>query len=40
MQLKEIIDVSRKTIAKKILGNKYDEYEFFRKNSKKNNWRN
>lgn len=35
MQLKEIIDVSRKTIAKKILGNKYDEYEFFRKTPKK-----
>lgn len=35
MQFKEIIDVPRKTIAKKILGNKYDEYEFFRKTPKK-----
>ena len=35
MQFREIIDVSRKTIVKKILGNKYDEYEFFRKTPKK-----
>ena len=35
MQFREIIDVPRKTIAKKILGNKYNEYEFFRKTPKK-----
>ena len=35
MQFREITDVPRKTIAKKILGNKYDEYEFYRKTPKK-----
>ena len=35
MQFREIIDTTRKTITKKILGNKYDEYEFFRKTPKK-----
>ena len=35
MQFREIINASRKTIAKKILGNEYNEYEFFRKTSKK-----
>ena len=35
MQFTEIIDVPRKTIAKKILRNKYNEYEFFRKTPKK-----
>ena len=35
MQFREIINLPRKTIAKKILGNEYNEYEFFRKTSKK-----
>lgn len=35
MQFREMIDIPRKTIAKKILGNKYNEYEFFRKTPRK-----